>query len=165
MHPFIQSDSEPPPEGCSGLSSIPHLRFLKTPASAAHTTARVHSQVKSGPVSRSNGAAQCAIVRSIRTRTTSHDSHDSHDLDGRSKKPKHARAKSAKRSKKYIENSRKTKEKPFGPWPSLPSAVLTRRDVVNSNSKQNNKSFGPTSPGVARTFFFSFSFSFSLSFT
>ena len=57
-------------------------------------TARVHCQVRSGPaVSRSNGAAQCAIVRSIRTRTTSH------DLDARSKKPKHARAKSVKRSK------------------------------------------------------------------
>jgi hypothetical protein len=36
---------------------------------------------ESGPVSRSNGAAQCAIVRSVRTRTTSH------DLDGRSKTP------------------------------------------------------------------------------
>ena len=63
------------------------------------------------------GAAQCAIVRSIRTRTTSH------DLDGRSKKPEHARAKSAKGSKKSTK-SRKTKEKPFGPWPSLPTAVL-----------------------------------------
>ncbi len=60
------------------FNSVPQkkkLRFLKTPASAAHTTARVHtgSQVKSGPVSRSNGVPQCAIVRSIRTRTTSHD--------------------------------------------------------------------------------------------
>jgi hypothetical protein len=30
-------------------------------------------------------------------------------------------------------------------------------------TKQNNKSFRPTSPGVTRTFFFSFSFSFSFS--
>ncbi len=59
--------------------TVLNLTFLKD-ARGHTTTARVHSQVKSGPVSRSNGAAQCAIVRSIRTRTTSH------DLDGRSKK-------------------------------------------------------------------------------
>ncbi len=77
---------------------------------------------------------RCAIVQSIRTRTTSH------DLDGRSKKPKQARAKSAKRSKKS-NKSRKPKEKPCGPWPSLPSAVLVGRQHT-----------APTStPGTRRT--------------
>ena len=56
-----------------------------------------------GPVSRSNGAAQCAIVRSIRTRATSR------DLDGRSKRPKHARAKSAKRSKNQTNPEKRKK--------------------------------------------------------
>ena len=81
------------------------------------TTARVHCRVKSGPVSRSNRAPQCAIVRTIPTRTSSH------DLDGRSKKPKHAsaRAKSVKmtrkgkqKSIKIEEISRKMKERPCG---------------------------------------------------
>ena len=90
------------------------LRFLKTPASAAHTTtARVHFQVRSGPVSRSNGAAQRAIVRSIRTRTTSR------DLDGRSKRPKHARAKSAKRSKNQT-NPEKRKKSLLDPGRHFP---------------------------------------------
>ncbi len=55
----------------------------------------------------------CAPYLLARTRT------NSHDLDGRSKKPKHARAKSVRRSEnanKNPENSRKTKENPFGPW-------------------------------------------------
>ena len=91
------------------------------------TTARVHCRVKSGPVSRSNRAPQCAIVRTIPTRT------NSHDLYGRSKKPKHARAKSAKRSKK-INKSRKPKEKPCGPWPSLPSAVLQKCPYPSAGS-------------------------------
>ncbi len=98
------------------------VEFVDPPQRGRSVTPVAHSQVKSGPVSRSNGAAQCAIVRSIRTRTTSH------DLDGRSKKlePKHARAKSAKRSKKS-KKSRKTKENPCGPWPSLSSAVYCRK--------------------------------------
>ncbi len=69
-----------------------NLRFLKTPASAAHATtatgsARVHCQVNfqvvhpsltkpgSGPpaVSRSDRACRCAIVRTIRTRMNSHE--------------------------------------------------------------------------------------------
>jgi hypothetical protein len=59
------------------LNSISYLRFLKTPASAAHTTtARVHCQVTSGPVSQSttsNRAAVrlCAPCAPARTRTSS----------------------------------------------------------------------------------------------
>ncbi len=57
------------------------LTFLKDARErGAHADCQSPLPSRPGPVSRSNGAAQpqCAIVRSMRTRTTSH------DLDGRS---------------------------------------------------------------------------------
>ena len=88
------------------------LTFLKDARErGAHDDCQSPLPGQVGPgltVERSNGAAQCAIVRSIRARTTSH------DLDGRSKKPKQARAKSAKRSKNQT-NPENRKEQPCGP--------------------------------------------------
>ena len=103
-----------------------YVRFLKTPASTRRLPESTSRPVRSGPVSRSNGAAQCAIVRSIRSRT------NSHDLDGygRSKKPKHARAKSAKRSKKS-KKIQKNERKPL--WTL---AVTSHRQPKRWSSQQ-----------------------------
>ncbi len=64
------------------------------------------------------------VVRTLRTRTNSHDlcTH----LDGRSIEEAQTCSPTVRRSEKpnkNPENSRKAKENPFGPWPSLPSAV------------------------------------------
>ena len=90
------------------IDSTLYLRFLKTPASAAHTTsARVHC---TGPLPGQVGPGltveqgSCAIVRTVRTRTSAR-------ARWRLKELTHAGAKSANRSK--IKQIRKTERKAF----------------------------------------------------
>ncbi len=73
-------------------------------------------------VSQGPAVCDCAI------HTYSHDSRDgrtSHDLDESSKTPSML-APSQQKDRKKSNKPRKPKENPFGPWPSLPSAVLLR---------------------------------------
>ncbi len=99
-----------------------YLRFLKTPASAAHTTTAkspLPGQVGPGlTVQR----GRCAILRSIRTRT------NTHELDGGSlKKPKHARAKliRSKKSNKNRENRPRNRKKiPLDPGRHFPMPYI-----------------------------------------
>jgi hypothetical protein len=93
----------------------------------AHTTTarvNIHGQVKLGPVSRSNRAvvrlcAPYVLASSSRSRMNSHDRGSNLG----------AQACSSQVSREIRKSNKipKPKEKPFGPWPSLPSAVNINR--------------------------------------
>jgi hypothetical protein len=93
-------------------------------------TARVHCQVKSGPVSRPNRAPVrlCAPYLLERTRTTSTDAPRSPSMLAPSQQKDQT-------NQTNPDKSRKTKEKPFGPWPSLPSAVFNKVDASRRAEK------------------------------